>query len=208
MGLLSKESRDAFAERQANTGSGSSRYLNTKDLSEDGTRITFLGDETNTLHGYGVWCDRKGGGKKINLRTAKKLSRTELEERADEIGAIAPNDLQREFYAFTVWNYDEEAIQIFEFNQSGLIGPIIEFLSDDEIDGSEKEYDFKVTKNKTGPDPRFDIRYSAVSLAGKRKKNSSIDKQIDKAFNELLDTGFDISVLLDPEGDPFNPGLK
>ena len=207
MGLLSKEAKAAFADRQANTGKGGSRYLNTKDLSEEGTRITFLGDENHMIHGYGVWCDRKGGGKKINLRTSTKLSKEELAERATEVGAVAPNELQKEFYAFTVWNYAEEAVQIFEFNQSGLIGPIVEFLSDEEVEGNEEDYDMKVTKTKTGSDPR-DVRYTVTPLASGKRKQDKVKKQIQKAFDELLDENYDISELFNPEGDPFNPELK
>ena len=206
MGLLSKEAKAAFAERQANTGKGGSRYLNTKDLSEEGTRITFLGDENHMINGYGVWCDRKGGGKKINLRTATKLSKDELAERANEVGAVAPNELQREFYAFTIWNYAEEVVQIFEFTQSGLINPIIEHLSDEEIEGNEEEYDMKVTKTKTGSSDR-DVRYSATPLASGRRKQAATKKQINKAFDELLDENYDISELFNPEGDPFKPEL-
>ena len=206
MGLLSQEAKAAFADRQANTGKSGSRYLNTKDLSEEGTRITFLGDQNHMIHGYGVWCDRKGGGKKMNLRTATKLSKDELAERANEVGAIAPNELQREFYAFTIWNYAEETVQIFEFNQSGLIGPIVEFLTDEDVEGSEDQYDLKVTKTKTGNDPR-DVRYTVTPLASGKRKQATTKKQIDKAFDELLDANYDISELFNAEGDPFKPEL-
>ena len=206
MGLLSQEAKAAFADRQANTGKSGSRYLNTKDLSEEGTRITFLGDQNHMIHGYGVWCDRKGGGKKMNLRTATKLSKEELAERANEVGAVAPNELQREFYAFTIWNYAEETVQIFEFNQSGLIGPIVEFLTDEDVEGSEDQYDLKVTKTKTGNDPR-DVRYTVTPLASGKRKQATTKKQIDKAFDELLDANYDISELFNAEGDPFKPEL-
>jgi len=158
------------------------------------------------VHGFGVWCDRKGGGKKMNLRTATKLSKDELAERANEVGAVAPNELQREFYAFTIWNYAEEAIQIFEFNQSGLIGPIVEFLTDEDVEGSEDQYDLKVTKTKTGNDPR-DVRYTVTPLASGKRKQAATKKQIDKAFDELNDEGYDISELFNSEGDPFKPEL-
>jgi hypothetical protein len=206
MGLLSQEAKAAFADRQANTGKSGSRYLNTKDLSEEGTRITFLGDQNHMIHGYGVWCDRKGGGKKMNLRTATKLSKDELAERANEVGAVAPNELQKEFYAFTIWNYAEEVIQIFEFTQTGLVNPIIEHLSDEEIEGNEEEYDMKVTKTKTGSSDR-DVRYSATPLASGKRKQAAVKKQIQKAFDDLNDEGYDISELFNSEGDPFKPEL-
>jgi hypothetical protein len=158
------------------------------------------------IHGYGVWCDRKGGGKKMNLRTATKLSKDELAERANEVGAVAPNELQKEFYAFTIWNYAEEVIQIFEFTQTGLVNPIIEHLSDEEIEGNEEEYDMKVTKTKTGSSDR-DVRYSATPLASGKRKQAAVKKQIQKAFDDLNDEGYDISELFNSEGDPFKPEL-
>ena len=37
------------------------------------------------------------------------------------------------FYAFFIYNYEEEAVQVFQFSQAGLIDPIIANLSDEEI---------------------------------------------------------------------------
>ena len=32
----------------------------------------------------------------------------------------------RAFYAFAVWNYDDERVQVFQFHQTGIAAPIIE----------------------------------------------------------------------------------
>jgi len=207
MGLLSKEAKAAFADRQANTGSGSSRYLKTSELSEEGTRITFLGDENHTIRGYGTFLDRKGGGKMVKIHTPEKLSLSELKERANELGAVEPTQEQREFYAFTIYNYDAEAIQIFEFNQAGLITGIVAFLTDEDVEGNEEEYDMKLTRTKTGPDPR-DVRYTALPVASGKRKQAAVKKKIEKAFDELIDSGYDISELFNPDGDPFKPDVS
>ena len=207
MGLLSQDAKDAFANRQANAGSGSSRYLKTSELSEDGTRITFLGDESHSIRGYGTFLDRKGGGKMVKINTPEKLSLPELKERANELGAVEPTQEQREFYAFTIYNYDAEAIQIFEFNQSGLITGIVEFITDEDVEGNEEEYDMKLVRTKTGKDPR-DVRYTATPLASGKRKQASVKKKIEKAFDELIDSGYDISELFNPDGDPFKPAVS
>lgn len=207
MGLLSQEAKDAFANRQANAGSGSSRYLKTSELSEEGTRITFLGDESHSIRGYGTFLDRKGGGKMVKINTPEKLSLPELKERANELGAVEPTQEQREFYAFTIYNYDAEAIQIFEFNQSGLITGIVEFITDEDVEGNEEEYDMKLVRTKTGKDPR-DVRYTATPLASGKRKQASVKKKIEKAFDDLIDSGYDISELFNPDGDPFKPAVS
>ena len=207
MGLLSKESKAAFADRQANAGSGSSRYLKTSELSEDGTRITFLGDENHTIRGYGTFLDRKGGGKMVKIHTPEQLSLSELKEKANELGAVEPTQLQREFYAFTIYNYDAEAIQIFEFNQAGLITGIVAFLTDEDVEGNEEEYDMKLTRTKTGPDPR-DVRYTALPVASGKRKQKEMKKKIEKSFDDLLDSGYEISELFNPDGDPFKPTVS
>jgi len=207
MGLLSKESKAAFADRQANAGSGSSRYLKTSELSEEGTRITFLGDENHTIRGYGTFLDRKGGGKMVKIHTPEQLSLSELKEKANELGAVEPTQLQREFYAFTIYNYDAEAIQIFEFNQAGLITGIVAFLTDEDVEGNEEEYDMKLTRTKTGPDPR-DVRYTALPVASGKRKQKEMKKKIEKSFDDLLDSGYEISELFNPDGDPFKPTVS
>ena len=164
MGLLSQEAKDAFANRQANTGKGSSRYLKPSEISEEGTLITFLGDQDHTLRGYQAFLELKAEKKFVKVNTPNKLSRAELKERAEELGAREPSKDQSEFYAFTIWNYEAEAVQIFEFTQAGLITGICEFILDPEVEGNEKEFDMKLKRVKTGNDPR-DVRYSALNAS-------------------------------------------
>ena len=101
---------------------------------------------------------------------------------------------------------DKRGYSVEGFNQSGLIGPIVEFLTDEDVEGSEDQYDLKVTKTKTGNDPR-DVRYTVTPLASGKRKQATTKKQIDKAFDELLDANYDISELFNAEGDPFKPEL-
>ena len=67
----------------------------------------------------------------------KQTTREDLKERASEEGVdLTGDEKPKGFYAFFVWNYDEECVQVFQFSQQGLIDPIISNLSDEEISRS------------------------------------------------------------------------
>ena len=207
MALLSKEAKQAFADRQANAGSGSSRYLKPKEISEEGTIITFLGDEEHAITGFNAFLEKKDKTGWVKINTPEQLSLSELKERADEYGAKEPTKKQNQFYAFTIYNYAEEAVQIFEFTQVGLITGICEFLTDPDVEGKEEEYDFKLKRTRIGSGPK-DIRYSAMPTASGKRKQSVMKKRIDAAFQEVKDANFDIQELFNPEGNPFEPTVS
>ena len=205
MGLLSQEAKDAFANRQANTSSGASRYLKAKEISEEGTLITFLGNENHTITGFQAFLEKSDRSGWVKINTPEQLSLSELKERAKEYGAVEPEEKQRQFYAFTIYNYAEEAVQIFEFTQSGLITGICEFITDPDVEGHEEEYDFKLKRVKTGKEAR-DVRYTCFPISSGKRKQPAIKKTIDAAFKEVEDAGYDIQELFNPEGNPFaNP---
>ena len=205
MGLLSQEAKDAFANRQANTSSGASRYLKAKEISEEGTLITFLGNENHTITGFQAFLEKSDRSGWVKINTPEQLSLSELKERAKEYGAVEPTEKQKQFYAFTIYNYAEEAVQIFEFTQAGLITGICDFLTDPDVEGHEEEYDFKLKRVKTGKEAR-DVRYSCFPISSGKRKQPGIKKTIDAAFKEVEDSGYDIQELFNPEGNPFaNP---
>jgi len=207
MALLSKEAKQAFADRQANAGSGSSRYLKPKEISEEGTIITFLGDEEHAITGFNAFLEKKDKTGWVKINTPEQLSLSELKERAEEYGAMEPTKKQSQFYAFTIYNYAEEAVQIFEFTQVGLITGICEFITDPEVEGKEEEFDFKLKRTRIGSGPK-DIRYSAMPTASGKRKQSVMKKRIDAAFQEVKDANFDIQELFNPEGNPFEPTVS
>ena len=47
--------------------------------------------------------------------------------------SLQGDEKPRGFFAFAVWNYEDEKVQVFQFSQAGLIDPIINALSDEEI---------------------------------------------------------------------------
>lgn len=191
MPLLSQRIKEGgFAK-----SSGSGNYLNPSSIGEgEKLRITILGEDS--LEGFEAWFDAPGG-KRMSARFADEPTRSDLEERAKELGATATDDtVARPFMAFLVWNYDLEKVQLFQFGQSSIATPLIEYLTDEEIEAEPSLFDFVISAKGTGRDKRYNV----ASMPGRRRKEA-VDKQITVAFEEVKD-GFDFNALLEGQ-DPF-----
>jgi hypothetical protein len=197
MPLLSSSVKDAYNARKAKATGGA--YLNPSSISEgEKVRITFLGEDS--LAGFEAWVSSRDGSKRIPLRFGQDPTRSDLEERAaDEGGVVDAETVAKPFYAFAVWNYDAEAVQVFQFSQQSLAGPIIDALSDEEVEAEPHLYDFVMSATGTGRDKR----YSVLPVPGRRRK-ADADKTVAAAWEEVVEKGFDLSVLLSG-GDPFRP---
>ena len=199
MGLLSASVKTAFEARN-NASSGSGNYLNPGSISEGAkTRITFLGDDS--VAGYEAWVDSRDGAKRIPLRFSEEPTREDLEARATEQGAVVGDAVARPFFAFCVWNYDTESVQVFQFSQQSLARPLIEALSDEEVEAEVTLYDFVISAIGTGRDKR----YSVLPMPGKRR-TPAVDKKITAAWEAVEAKGFSLDVLL-TGGDPFKGPL-
>ena len=197
MPLLSSTVKAAFEARKVSSSGGN--YLNPSSVSEgDKLRITFLGDDS--LAGWQCWATKNDGGR-IPLRFASEPSPAEITSRAEEEGATADPADCKTFYAFAVWNYDEEKVQVFQFHQQGIAAPIIEALSDEEIEAEPTAYDFIIKATGSG----IDKRYSVTPMPGKRRQ-APINTKIDTAWTEVTSAGFDLKALL-MGGDPFKPAF-
>jgi hypothetical protein len=196
MGLLSASVKSAFEAR--NTASSSGKYLNPGSISEGAkVRITFLGDDS--IAGYEAWVDSKDQTKRIPLRFSEEPTREDLETRATEEGGVVGDAVARPFFAFAVWSYETEAVQVFQFSQQSLARPLIEALSDEEIEAEPQLYDFVISASGAGRDKRYNV----LPMPGKRR-TASTDKKIADAWEAVVEKGFDLSVLL-TGGDPFKP---
>jgi hypothetical protein len=195
MPLLSSSVKDAYNARKAKATGGA--YLNPSSISEgEKVRITFLGEDS--LAGFEAWVSSRDGSKRIPLRFGQDPTRSDLEERAaDEGGVVDAETVAKPFYAFVVFNYDAEAVQVFQFSQQSLAGPIIDALSDEEVEAEPHLYDFVMSATGTGRDKR----YSVLPVPGRRRK-ADADKTVAAAWEAVLEKGFDLSVLLSG-GDPF-----
>lgn len=196
MPILSKAVAESF-KKPAATGSGN--YLNPRDITEAGgkIRITLLGDESAT--GYTVWgASATDPSKRVKLTFSDEPTRDEVITRADEQGVVVESDARiTRFLAFWVWNYNDEAVQLFEFSQRGLVDPIIEALSDEEIEAEPGLYDFVLSSTGSG----LEKKYSVIPMPGKRRQEK-VEKQVADAFQKVLDNGADIS-MCSSGGDPF-----
>jgi len=196
MPLLTRSVVDAYNERKA-TATGSGNYLNPRDITADKTRITILGSESAT--GWTVWGNSATEpGKRVKLTFASEPSKEEIITRGDEMGAVVEGDAKpRQFFCFFVWNYNAEAVQLFEFSQRGLMDPIIEFLSDEEVEAEPHLFDLVLSATGSG----LEKKYSVIPMPGKRRQ-AATDKTIDAAWQKVLDAGADISVVVSG-GDAF-----
>ena len=195
MPLLSSSVKDAYNARKAKATGGA--YLNPSSISEgEKVRITFLGEDS--LAGFEAWVSSRDGSKRIPLRFGQDPTRSDLEERAaDEGGVVDAETVAKPFYAFAVFNYDAEAVQVFQFSQQSLAGPIIDALSDEEVEAEPHLYDFVMSATGTGREKR----YSVLPVPGRRRK-ADADKTVAAAWEAVLEKGFDLSVLLSG-GDPY-----
>ena len=126
-------------------------------------------------------------------------TREDLKERASEEGVdLTGDEKPKGFYAFFVWNYEEECVQVFQFSQQGLIDPIISNLSDEEISQEPHAYDFKLSTNGfSGMDKRYNV---ACSRQASPREGQQADRE--GAFDEVMNQGADLSNLL-VGADPF-----
>ena len=176
--------------------SGGGNYLNPSSIDKDQTvRVTILG--TKSLGGYECWVTKEG--KRFSMKFQTEPTREDLKVRAKEEGVeLTGDEKPKGFYAFFVYNYEEEAVQVFQFSQQGLIDPIISNLSDDEIQQEPSMYDFKLSTNGLSG---LDKRYNVSCVPGKRRQEK-VNKQIEAAFDEVMSKGADLSNLL-VGADPF-----
>ena len=182
--------------RDSSKTTGGGNYLNPSSIDKDQTvRITFLGNKS--LGGYECWVTKEG--KRFSMKFKTEPTREDLNTRADEEGVeLTGDEKPKGFYCFWIWNYEEEAVQVFQFSQAGLIDPIIANLSDEEISQEPWAYDMKISTNGLSG---MDKRYQVACVPGKRR-NEKTNKQIEAAFDEVMNQGADLSNLL-VGADPF-----
>ena len=178
------------------TKSTGGAYLNPGSIDKDATvRMSILGKKS--CAGYECWVTKEG--KRFSLKFKTEPTREDLNERADEEGIrLTGDEKPRPFYAYFIWNYEEECVQVFQFSQAGLIDPIIANLSEEEIGAEPWAFDFKISTNGLSG---MDKRYNVACVPGKRRQEK-VAKQVDEAFDKVMEEGADLSNLL-VGADPF-----
>lgn len=110
-----------------------------------------------------------------------------------KIGESVPQEFKSElkhFWAFVVWNYESESLQILEITQKSIQAGI-KSLVDDSDWGNPNKYDLNITKEGEG----METRYSVMPRPAK-----AIDKEIAAAYKE---SNINVEALFDG-GDPFS----
>ena len=116
--------------------------------------------------------------------------------RAKKIPEAIPLDMQKDsnwkhFWAFVVWNYKAQKIQILEITQSTIQGAITNLVED--VDwGSPKGYDLKITATGDGLERVYTIS---------PKPHSLLKPEIDSVY---ANTPINLEALF-VGGDPFKP---
>jgi len=156
---------------------------NYMDLEEGANKFRVL---SSAITGW-IYCTDGAEGKRTPHRVKSGDDvPAEIWKRAD--------DKPKHFWAFSVYNYQTESIQILELTQV-TIQRFIQSLVKNDAWGNPKDYDLVVTKTRTGSQAR-DVEYSVMP-----NPKTPTDKGILKAYE---DVGIDLTELY-RNGDPFNP---
>ncbi len=191
-------------------------YLNTKDIPTDGdgVRITLLGcdgEDSNSLTYYEVWGEildpkarsQDGSPARKAVRFADEPTEAEVAERFDELGMVRGTskfgkvDAVKFGMAFWVWNYANEAVEIFMFTQKPLVEGFQDAFQDPEVGDSPSKWDISLKKVQKA---KF-VDYTVNLRPGKRA-DKVLNARIQAAYEEILDKGGNLTALLSG-GDPF-----
>ena len=167
---------DNLKEVPQNSNGGGGKYMK---LQQGSNLFRILGsfeDGTN-IQGMLGWAEDEEGN--------RKPFRWEVDQEAPRKFKENP----RQFYALLVWNYTDEAIQIYEMTQAKLRQDLLT-LAKDEDWGDPRKYDLKIVRNGEGLE---------TSYAMTPSPHKKLAAEIIEAFK---DTKVDMSALYRGE-DPF-----
>lgn len=105
---------------------------------------------------------------------------------------INPERPVKHFWAFKVWNYNDERVQVFQITQSTIQGALMALLEDDAW-GSPTGYDITITRVGDG----METKYSLVPTPPKelpegiKEKSDSVKVDLEKLFAGLDPFGFE-----------------
>lgn len=151
MGLLDE------IEFEENKKDGSANYVKFKEEGDYKLRIL-----SKPIHGWEKWSGEK------EVRFFRNCTQEQIEKLKSTDGKFG------KFWAFIVWNYNEELIQIWKITQSS-IKKVLKELDTDEDYGPLHNYDIKITREGKG----LNTTYSVKPLNSK-----SISDHIKLAFYE------------------------
>jgi hypothetical protein len=119
------------------------------------------------------WFEDTGDGGSVPRRV-----RTEEEVPAEVRNAANDRDRDKHFWAFVVYNYNTQNIQVLELKQQTIMKPIEAYTKNPKW-GNPQNYDLVVEKVKTGPRDR-DVKYSVIP-----ELSSQLDEGIAALANSI-----------------------
>jgi hypothetical protein len=132
---------------------------------------------SNTLRGYEWWTeDEEGNRSPERVENEKEIPKEYLDE-------------ARYFWAFAVWNYDAEEIQILEITQKTIMRPLLELIRNDKW-GDPKDYDLTINREGDG----FETKYTITP-----DPKAKLPKEIADEYKKM---NIDLTALLEG-GNPF-----
>jgi hypothetical protein len=103
--------------------------------------------------GYEWWVENAEGRRPVRVRT--------LDEIPDEVREATDNRQRaKHFWAFTVYNYKTQTIQILELKQKTVMRAIEAFVKNPKW-GDPQNYDLQIEKVRTGSQDR-DVEYNVI----------------------------------------------
>jgi len=103
-------------------------------------------------------------------------------------------DEPKHFWAFVVWNYKDEKVQILEVTQKGIMKAIRNLVNDEDW-GDPKNYDLVVTREGEGLETEYSVN---------PKPKTELDKGIQVFYKDL---NINLEALFDGD-DPFSTNIK
>ena len=139
---------------------------------------------SSAITGMELWKTTENGRKPVRFHMDEKIPIKDLEE--DKEGNLV---MPKTFWAFVVWNYQSEKIQILELTQTTIRKKILA-LTKNKAWGNPREYDITITREGDG----FDTNYTVMP---------NPKKEFDKGIIKLAkDMNINLNALYDGE-DPF-----
>jgi hypothetical protein len=126
----------------------------------------------SAITGYELWV----GGKPLRRKTKNEFTADEL-AKADIDKFKGTKRLPQYFWAFPVFNYQTEQVEILEVKQVSVMRGIDDYLKDDDYGADPKEYDIIVIKD----DSKDKIEYRV-----KAKPPKPMSEEIKKAYKDTF----------------------
>ncbi len=142
---------------------------------------------SSAITGYELWVEGKPIRRKDKQFTSEELKNADINK------FTGNKKIPQYFWAFVVYNHEEELVQILEIKQVTIMRAIEGCLADPDYGDDPKKYDFVVVQTKPNDKVEYGVRPKPP-----KELDEEIQKECDEALKEIrLEALFD-------GGDPFS----